>query len=90
MDEEHRNLHQLHWQSKTPPYDVMEFKSQKTINSPEEMTDWCKDVDERSPLPDGMCWVVLEWNHKSFVKTAKGVVREPVDPPRLPSKKGWA
>lgn len=69
MEKKVENLYQLHWQSIAPPYTVMEFKSQKEVNSPEEMSAWCEDVGKRHPLPEGMCWVRLNWDHKNFVKT---------------------
>jgi len=67
--EEYKNLYQLHFQNKSN-LDETELVAQKTITSEDEMRDWQNDVAGRHPLPDGMCWLICNWDSKYFVKAA--------------------
>ncbi len=68
MEKEYKNLYQLHWQEIKHPYKVVEFIAQKEIKTNAEMQEWLKDVSERHPLPEGMCWSIHDWDSKDFVK----------------------
>lgn len=59
-------LHQLHWQYKDG---TTEFRTQKDINSHQEMRTWFEDIKESHPLPDNAVWLFVPEKSKHFMLT---------------------
>lgn len=61
-------LYQLHWQYKDGS---TEMRTQREVNSLDEMEVFVKETQEAHPLPDGAIWMACNERSKHFV-FAKG------------------
>jgi len=59
-------LFQLHWQYKDG---TTEMRTQRNIDSPDEMKAFVKETQEAHPLPDGAVWMACNEKSKDFVLT---------------------